>query len=171
LCSTPPAVRQIPVFPSRWQSTRYRPTSLWEFLEVLRPDAAVLAVARQLLGDPARVLEVHVAHHAVADDVGRVALQRGPLVYCLEAADNGPHLDELILPRDAKLAARFDAGLLGGATVVTGRARRIDRSGWRNALYRPARHHTKAARIRAVPYCVWNNRKAGEMLVWIRAGS
>jgi DUF1680 family protein len=110
------------------------------------------------------------ANPAVAADAGRVALQRGPLVYCLEAADNGAQLDDLILPRDAKLAAKFDTELLGGTTAISGRARRIDRSGWKNALYRPARSRTKAARFKAVPYCVWNNRKAGEMLVWIRAG-
>ena len=110
------------------------------------------------------------ANPAVAANAGRVALQRGPLVYCLEAADNGASLDDLILPRDAKLAARFDTGLLGGTTVISGRARRIDRSGWTNALYLPACSRTKAARLEAVPYCVWNNRKPGEMLVWIRAG-
>jgi len=111
------------------------------------------------------------ANPAVAAGAGRVALQRGPLVYCLEAADNGSRLDDLILPRDAKLSARFDAELLGGVTAITGRASRIDRSGWKNALYRRARHETKAVRLAAVPYCVWNNRKAGEMLVWIRADS
>jgi DUF1680 family protein len=110
------------------------------------------------------------ANPAVAVDAGRVALQRGPLVYCLEEADNGARLDDLILPRDAKLSAKFDAGLLGGAARISGRARRIDRSGWKNTLYRPARFETKAARLEAVPYCVWNNRKAGEMLVWIRSG-
>jgi DUF1680 family protein len=117
---------------------------------------------------PVEQIEVNPA---VAVDAGRVALQRGPLVYCLEAADNGPRLDDLILPRDAKLAAKFNAELLGGVTVISGRARRIDRSGWENALYRPALSRTKAARLEAVPYCVWNNRKAGEMRVWIRAGS
>jgi DUF1680 family protein len=111
------------------------------------------------------------AHPAVAAAAGRVALQRGPLVYCLEGADNGAHLDDLFLPRDARLTAKFDDGLLGGVTRIGGRARRIDRSGWKDALYLPARARTKAARLEAVPYCVWNNRKVGEMRVWIRAGS
>jgi len=110
------------------------------------------------------------ANPAVAADVGRVALQRGPLVYCLEAADNGAQLDDLMLPPGAKLTAKFDAELFGGTAVIRGRARRIDRSGWKNALYRPARFRTKAARLEAVPYCVWNNRGAGEMRVWIRTG-
>jgi len=111
------------------------------------------------------------ANPAVTADTGRVALQRGPLVYCLESIDNGAHLDDWILPRDAKLGTRFDAGLLGGITAITGRVRRIDRSDWKNDLYRPTRSKTRAARLEAVPYCVWNNRKPGEMLVWIRAGS
>jgi DUF1680 family protein len=111
------------------------------------------------------------ANPAVAADTGRVALQRGPLVYCLESVDNGAHLNDLILPRDAELHARFDSKLLGGVTAIQGPARRIDRSHWRGALYRPASFRTKPATLKAVPYCVWDNRRSGEMLVWIRTGS
>jgi DUF1680 family protein len=108
------------------------------------------------------------AHPAVISDVGRVALQRGPLVYCLEAVDNGPNLNDLLLPRDARLEPAFEPDLLGGVGVLTGHARRIDRADWKDALYRPAESRTRAATLRAVPYCVWNNRTVGEMLVWIR---
>jgi len=110
------------------------------------------------------------ANPAVTADTGRVALQRGPLVYCLESADNGAHLDDLILPRDAELHAKFDSKLLGGVTTISGRARRVDRSNWKGALYRPASGKTKPTTLRAVPYCVWDNRRRGEMLVWIRSG-
>jgi DUF1680 family protein len=108
------------------------------------------------------------AHPAVAADAGRVALQRGPLVYCLEQADNGANLNDLVLPRNAKLGAKFDRKLLGGVMVIRGRARRVDRAAWRNALYRVAGSKTKPSALEAVPYCVWDNRKPGEMLVWIR---
>jgi DUF1680 family protein len=109
------------------------------------------------------------ANPAVVADAGRVALQRGPVVFCLEAVDNGEHLNDIVLPRDARLAARFDRRLLGGVSVIAGNARRVDRAGWRGALYRREGSRTRSVRIRAVPYCVWDNREPGEMLVWIRS--
>jgi DUF1680 family protein len=108
------------------------------------------------------------ANPAVVAGAGRVALQRGPVVYCLEAVDNGENLNDILLPRGAKLAAKLDRKLLGGVVAITGAARRLDRTDWKGALYRPAGSRTRAARIKAVPYCVWDNRKPGEMLVWIR---
>ncbi len=108
------------------------------------------------------------ANPAVGADAGRVALQRGPIVYCLEAVDNGADLNDLILPRDAKLTAKFDPKLLGGATVISGRARRVDRRGWKDTLYRPVGTPTRPATLKAVPYCIWDNRRPGEMQVWIR---
>ena len=85
-----------------------------------------------------------------------------------ESADNGADLNDLILPRDAKLSARFDSGLLGGVTVVSARARRVDRRAWKDTLYRPVGTPTRPAALKAVPYCIWDNRRPGEMLVWIR---
>jgi DUF1680 family protein len=108
------------------------------------------------------------ANPAVVTNVGCVALQRGPVVFCLEAVDNGANLHDLLLPHGARLTAKFDPKLLGGVVAITGSARRIDRRNWRGALYRPASSRTTSARIKAVPYCVWDNRKPGEMLVWIR---
>jgi DUF1680 family protein len=108
------------------------------------------------------------AHPEVRAAAGRVALQRGPLVYCLEEADNGPNLDDIALPRKAALHAGRDPRLLGGAAVITGRAVRRDTSSWKGQLYRPGASKSRAFPIRAVPYCMWANRKPGEMAVWIR---
>jgi DUF1680 family protein len=108
------------------------------------------------------------ANPAVVADSGRVALQRGPLVYCLEAADNGANLHDILLPRDGALEAEFDERLLGGVSRITGEARRVERADWEGALYRPADSRTKPVTLKAVPYCVWDNREPGEMLVWIR---
>ena len=77
-------------------------------------------------------------------------------------------LNDLALPRSAKLHARFDRGFLGGVTVITGMARRRRLPAWRGDLYRPAGSNTKQVRVTAVPYYAWCNRKPGEMLVWIR---
>ena len=99
---------------------------------------------------------------------GKVALQRGPIVYCLEQPDHAADVHSILLPDSSKLTARFDARLLGGVTVVEAAARAASPAGWRGRLYRPANDtKTVRARIRAIPYFAWANRKAGAMTVWI----
>ncbi len=107
------------------------------------------------------------AHPRVREDTGKVALQRGPLVYCLEACDN-PQVGALLLPRSAKLTARRDPRLLGGIAVIEGRALAADTRGWAGRLYAPAaRLKSRAVRFRAVPYFAWANRRPGAMTVWL----
>lgn len=118
--------------------------------------------------DLAMPVERIAAHPAVRDDVGRVALQRGPLIYCLEESDNGPNLPALALPRDAVLTAQFEPSLLGGVVAIDGVGVRLSIEGWAGQLYRPAAIQVERAPIRAVPYYAWANREPGEMLVWIR---
>ena len=89
------------------------------------------------------------AHPRVKADAGRVAVQRGPVVYCFEAVDNGGHVKDLVLPRDPMFTAEYRKDLLGGVTVVNGK----DRQG-RDVV--------------AVPYHVWDHRQAGEMAVWVK---
>jgi len=110
------------------------------------------------------------AHPAVHEDAGRVALQRGPVVYCLEEADNGPHLRDVALPHDAPLEATYDPDLLGGVVVIRGPGWRRDPTAWGDALYRPAGSPRQEMTITAIPYYAWANRTPGEMLVWIREG-
>ncbi|MAE59768.1 MAG: hypothetical protein CMJ49_00260 [Planctomycetaceae bacterium] len=100
---------------------------------------------------------------------GKVALQRGPVVYCLEQADNGRELADLTIRRTARLTAEHRPRLLGGVTVIRGKAQRRRRSGAGDALYRPQRGKLETVDFTAVPYCAWANRKAGEMIVWIRS--
>jgi len=108
------------------------------------------------------------AHPAVYENCGRVALQRGPLIYCLEEVDNGRNLRDIVLPRDAELCARFEPELLGGVVTINGTALRSDLSSWDSHLYRPFRGKAQEIALKAVPYFAWANREAGEMLVWIR---
>jgi DUF1680 family protein len=109
------------------------------------------------------------AHPSVRQNVGQVALQRGPVVYCIEEIDNGPDLASIILPRDAELTATFDADLLGGAVVITGKALRATIQNWEDRLYRASRP-TEMERVplKAIPYSLWANREPSEMRVWIR---
>jgi uncharacterized protein len=101
----------------------------------------------------------------VAADSGCVALQRGPVVYCLEEADNGPDLCALSLPARAPLEARFDPGLVGGCVAISGTGLR---SAPGDSLYSTQPHASKEVALRAIPYALWANRGEGEMRVWIR---
>lgn len=101
----------------------------------------------------------------VATVAGCTALQRGPVVYCLEEADHGPNLAALTLPRTAALTARHDPALLGGCVV-------IEATGTRQPpapdLYTTTAPAPAPAPLRAIPYGLWANRGEGEMRVWIR---
>jgi len=108
------------------------------------------------------------AHPNVEADAGLVALQRGPLVYCLEEADNPVALHRVALPREASLSAHMDEDLLGGATVVTAQASIADDTGWNGTLYRPEPPTARPLSITAVPYHAWDNRGQGQMRVWLR---
>ncbi|MDD5677167.1 MAG: glycoside hydrolase family 127 protein [Kiritimatiellae bacterium] len=108
------------------------------------------------------------ANPAVRMNCGRVAIQRGPLVFCLEEIDNDAHLNDIRLSRNSRLTAKYEPRLLGGAVVITGQAFRRNPEGWNDRLYRADQSKTRPVAIKAIPYFLWNNRKPGEMLVWIR---
>ena len=107
------------------------------------------------------------AHPHVRQDAGHIALQRGPVVYCLEGVDNGHDLSDVILPRSAKLTTKFEPALLGGVVVIKGKAQRRDLAEWAGKLYRPVRPALRSVAIKAIPYAAWANRAPGEMVVWI----
>jgi len=117
--------------------------------------------------DLAMPVEKMEAHPEVVPDFGRVALQRGPIVYCLEDADHQVSVRELALPTNARLAPRHDPSMLGGVTVLEGQARLTSPRRWDKALYLPARSPRGRAALRAIPYCVWDSRAAGSMIVWL----
>jgi len=108
------------------------------------------------------------ANPKVLQSRGQVALRRGPLIYCLEQADQNADLDRISLPATAKLTEHFEPQMLGGVTVITGQGQQRDLSGWDHDLYRPVetpRNETVA--VKAIPYCVWGNRGQKGMKVWI----
>ncbi len=109
------------------------------------------------------------AHPAVHQDVGFVSLQRGPVVYCLEQAENPAPLHRITLPRDAEMKPHSEVNLLGGITVIKGEALIVDDSDWDDALYRTEASKLKPFEMTAIPYYAWDHREPGEMRVWIRA--
>ena len=101
----------------------------------------------------------------VSTAAGKVALQRGPVVYCLEEPDNGADLAALSLPRTAALTARHDPALLGGCVVIEGQGVRVQPG---RSLYTVTPPQTETRSLRAIPYGLWANRGEGEMRVWIQ---
>ena len=112
---------------------------------------------------PVRFME---ADPRVRADAGKAAIQRGPVVYCLEEADNGSNLSAISLQQDAEPSVVLNGQQ--GFPVIEGDGWRTQQSGWENCLYRPLHSRQEKIRFRAVPYFAWGNRGAGEMAVWIR---
>ncbi|HEY6546308.1 MAG TPA: beta-L-arabinofuranosidase domain-containing protein, partial [Vicinamibacteria bacterium] len=111
------------------------------------------------LGLPMPVRRV-AANTSVEADAGRVALQRGPLVYAVESPDHpGGKVRNFLLADDAALSTEFRPGLLNGVQVVTGRAVAL-------ANEADGKVTKRAQDFTAIPYYAWANRGPGEMLVW-----
>jgi DUF1680 family protein len=102
----------------------------------------------------------------VRADAGRVALARGPLVYCAEAADNGPDVDLLRLGRDADLSAT-DVPSLPGMTALTFQAELPVTGDDDAGLYRGRPPATAQRQGVAIPYFAWDTREPGRMAVWL----
>jgi len=115
---------------------------------------------------PMPVLKIE-AHPEVRGNCGKIAIMRGPIVYCLEEEDNTSDLHDIRLDSSAELKAEYDENLIGGCTVITGTASIRNGEGWGDQLYRSGITETVPIEIKAVPYCLWNNRQPGGMLVWI----
>ena len=109
---------------------------------------------------------------AVAANAGVVAIQRGPVVYCLEAVDNPVPLHRIVVPTDTEFAVKFEPDLLGGVVTVSAEAFAVDDGDWEGTLYR-AKSDTAEKRvpvtIKAIPYYAWDHREPGEMRVWLRS--
>ena len=103
-------------------------------------------------------------------DVGRAAVMKGPLVYCLEQIDNGADLAALSVDTAAGLTEGYDPSLLGGTAVIRAKGRRTV-PGTDGPLYRGAPPAEEPAELTYVPYCFWGNREPGEMQVWTRTCS
>jgi DUF1680 family protein len=109
------------------------------------------------------------AHPNVRQDAGCVALQRGPLVYCLEGTDNKAPLHRIVVPGITELASHFEPDLLG-VMVVRGKALAEEDTDWTETLYRSRPASLQPGAITAIPYYAWDNRQPGEMRVWLREG-
>jgi DUF1680 family protein len=150
----------VPLLPATYASLRRR----W------RSGDRVLLV----LPTPVRFLE---AHPRALEDAGRVAVTRGPLLYCLESEDHpGVPLQDVEVDPSRPVDAAWEPDLLGGVVVLRGTAGvRPLADGWRDRLYLPVEAAPGPGQARplpltAVPYLAWGNRRPGAMRVWLRRG-
>jgi len=100
-----------------------------------------------------------VANDAVEDDRGRVAVERGPLVYCAEWTDNDGRVSNLVLADGTPLTAEARPDLLGGVVVVKGEAEALSEKAGKLV--------TEKKPLVLIPYYAWANRGKGEMTVWL----
>ena len=126
-----------------------------------------------LAGQHTIELDLHVkprwmaANPLVREDAGKVALMKGPCVYCLEEIDNGSNLAAVFVRQETAVAESADPSLPAGLPVLTYAGKKLNRTGCEeNQLYGRVRFSTEPVQLKAVAYGVWGNRKPGEMLVW-----
>jgi DUF1680 family protein len=102
-----------------------------------------------------------IANEMVKEDAGKVALERGPIVFCAEGVDNGGKVLNMVLPDDARITHWYRPDLLGGVAIITAKARAAD--------FGPDGKiaGTREQDLMAVPYLTWANRGPNEMAVWL----
>jgi DUF1680 family protein len=119
---------------------------------------------------PVRLVE---SHPYAIENRQRIALLRGPLLYCVEQAGNsGLDPRDIVLPDRAEFSASFQPDLLGGVVELRGQVDVVPPAeDWTHRLYR-TRQSVKQARrsveVQAIPYYAWANREPGPMQVWLR---
>ena len=115
-----------------------------------------------------RIME---ANPLVEESRGQVAIQRGPIVYCMESQDlNGIDIDNVIIPLSTQfkpVEVTIDGSRMMALECEV--AVRTEAS-WKNTLYRDASTEKQRKTIRLIPYYAWGNRGKSEMTVWIPAG-
>jgi hypothetical protein len=110
------------------------------------------------------------ANPLVEETLNQAAVQRGPVVYCLESIDlpMGTRLSDVFIPADIDLVARFDRRLLGGVVILEGVAQARATEPWSGELYRERQAGPmKPVKVGLIPYSVWGNRGKSEMSVWL----
>ena len=101
------------------------------------------------------------ANEKVKDDRGKIAIERGPVVYCLEGIDNNNNLNTIILPDNAPLSVKFQPAKLNGINEISGEAIVLEIATDGLSVL------TKKQPFTAIPYYAWSNRGINQMKVWL----
>ena len=109
------------------------------------------------------------ANPLVKEDIGKVAIMKGPLVYCMEEVDNESNLPAYYIDSSSELKEYYDENLLGGTMVIQCEGKKIVQDSWETKkLYSEQKATFEEKKLTLIPYPYWGNRKTGEMLVWIK---
>lgn len=109
------------------------------------------------------------ANPNVREDIGKVAVMKGPVVYCMEECDNEPDLPAYYLKESEPLTQEYDANLLKGTMVIHGKGKKALASQWtKEELYSTKPLCYEERDLTFIPYAYWANRTSGEMLVWVK---
>ena len=108
------------------------------------------------------------ANPLVEEARGQVAVQRGPIIYCVESQDlGGMDIDNIALPVDASFTP-VETNIAGSRMMaLEGEAVNRGESTWSGQLYREVGRQKNKVKIRLIPYYAWGNRGKGEMSIWI----
>lgn len=115
-------------------------------------------------------VELICANPQVRENIGKVAIMRGPIVYCLEEEDNGDYLQQIQLTDSPDFQVQYEKDMLGGIVTIRAKGRKLDTSRWKqNSLYSSYKQNSYIDKeLLWIPYYAWANRKCGEMLVWVK---
>ena len=108
------------------------------------------------------------ANPLVEECRGQVAVQRGPVIYCLESNDlNGVNIDNIAIPADAEFTPVETT--IEGSRMMALETEAVNRTeaSWENTLYREISKDKNTVKIRLIPYFAWGNRGDSEMTIWI----
>ncbi|MFC2097664.1 glycoside hydrolase family 127 protein [Bacteroidota bacterium] len=101
-----------------------------------------------------------ISSDSVKSNTGLVALERGPVVYCIEGIDNMTYTDNIVLEDNIKLESAYNKNLLNGINVISGKSRRFSISNEGDTI-------STLQDFTAIPYYAWAHRDSGKMSVWI----
>jgi uncharacterized protein len=102
-----------------------------------------------------------VSNEKLKDNMGKTALQRGPVIYCAEWPDNNGKTGNLVLPMEAVVTAEYKPDMLNGVTILRSEAKAIMVNGESNSV------ETRTQPFVAIPYYAWAHRGKGEMAIWL----
>ena len=109
------------------------------------------------------------ANPHIYEDAGKIAVSRGPLIYCLEEADNSDNLHNIRLGSEPCFTEEWKPGKLGGIVELKSSGLKETDEGWGETAYSAVKTiSTQLVTLTWIPYYAWANRTPGEMRVWIR---
>jgi DUF1680 family protein len=116
-------------------------------------------------------VEVMSSNVNVRENIGKVAVMRGPIVYCLEEKDNGSDLHRIYLSRSPEFTYKYEKDLLGGVVTIEGNGKMLSKLEWEDdRLYKAiVSNRFEDKKLKWIPYYTWANRNPGEMMVWLRS--